>query len=565
MKWKLVCCTLFFLFSSISAIAEQLLPPAEAIASASPLATKAGIEILQKGGNAFDAAVAVTATLGVVEPYSSGLGGGGFWLLHIAKENKNIVIDGREKAPLKAHRDMYLDKQKNVIPEASLNGPLSAAIPGTPAAIIYLQKHYGKLPLLEDLKPAINYAEYGFRVTKLYQKQVKFRYSILMKYPSTQHIFLPNQGIPKIGSLIIQKDLAQTLRDIAAHGRGGFYAGPVADKMVKAVQEHGGIWDLRDLQFYQVVIRNPLIGHYLGVKIITVPPPSSGGVALLTMLNILSGYNLDKLSMAMRLHLIIEAMRLAYWDRARFMGDPDFVDVPVTKLLSVEHTMKLRSLIKMNQATPSNELSKGLTFKEGNDTTHFSILDKEGNIVSATVTINYPFGSGFVAAGTGVLLNDEMDDFTAKPGTPNVYGLINYGANAIEPRKKPVSSMTPTILIGPNGVGILGTPGGSRIITTVLRGLLLYVKGEKPEQWVSAKRFHMQYLPDEIMFEAGAFSKEIKAQLLKMGYHFNEVEPFCNMQAILWDTNNHKVFAASDPRGEGLAEVVKIKKDKDEK
>ncbi len=548
-------------FTMAPADATRAAPPAAAIATAHPLATAAGKEILAAGGNAFDAAVAVTAALAVVEPMSSGLGGGGFWLLHISDDNRNTMIDGRERAPLRASRVMYLDKHGDVVPGLSINGPLAAGIPGVPAAIVYLAEHYGRLPLSRSLAPAIHYARQGFKVGEHYRALARFRLDVLRRSPAAAATFLVNNDVPPLGTVIKQPNLADTLQAIASQGLKGFYAGRIARHMVDGVRAAGGIWQMRDLEKYTVVERKPIEGNYRGTRIIAASPPSSGGVALVTMLNILSGYDLDHMDDVTRKHLIIEAMRRAYRDRAEYLGDPDFVTIPVKRLTHPYYAAGLRNSIRLDRATPSASLPGISEHPEGDNTTHFSILDQQGNRVAATLSINYPFGSCFIAPGTGVLLNDEMDDFSAKPGTPNVYGLVGAEANAIAPGKRPLSSMTPTFLEGKHGVALLGTPGGSRIITMVLLATLDYMQGHLPQHWVSLPRFHHQYLPDEVQFEPGAFTEHEQRQLKAMGHTLKQLKRrYGNMQAILWQVDRNKVLAASDPRGDGKAVVVDVTK-----
>ena len=529
-----------------------------AIASAHPLATDAGIEILQKGGNAFDAAVAVTATLAVVEPYSSGLGGGGFWLLHIADQDRDVMLDGRERAPFKASRDMYLDEQGNVKPGASINGPLSAGIPGTVAALENLAKQYGKLPLSVTLAAAIRHASEGFMTDEHYRKMAGFRLQSLRASEDAAKTFLHNNEVPKKGALIVQPDLAKTLEVIAEQGAKGFYKGEIAQKMVASVKQHGGVWSLKDLDAYEVIERAPTVIVYKGMRFVTASPPSSGGIALSQMLNMLSHYNIEKKDQAARTHLLAEVMRRAYRDRAEFLGDPDYVDVPADRLTSSIYTSKLIKSIKKNAATPSSELKPVVEpTGQGADTTHFSIIDKDGNRVSATLSINYPFGSCFVAEGTGILLNDEMDDFSAKPGEPNVYGLVGAGANAIEPGKRMLSSMSPSFLETGDRVAILGTPGGSRIITMVLLATLDFYQGASAEQMVKQGRFHHQYLPDKIFYEPGVIGGKVKSKLTKSGYVLEELEgEYGNMQVVIVDKKSKKSEAASDPRGGGKATVI---------
>ena len=542
---------------SLSVYAQT--PPQAAIATAHPMATAAGKDILLKGGNAFDAAVAITAALAVVEPYSSGIGGGGFWLIRDQKQAKTVMIDGRETAPIKAHRDMYLDKTGNYIVGSSVDGALAAGIPGTVAAMVHLSEQYGHLPLKTVLQPAIKMAEQGFPVTEHYQKMVKFRLSVLKKYPESARIFLHNNEVPALGHLIVQSDLGKTLNLIAEKGSAGFYEGATAAKLVSSVQAGKGIWQLDDLKQYRILEREPIQFKYRDMQITSVPPPSSGGVALATILQILQNYELSALDDVLQTHLVVEAMRRAYRDRAEFLGDSDFTNVPVKRLTHPWYAQGLAGSIRLDKAMSSKDLP-GIekTLPKGQGTTHFSVLDKQGNMVSATMSINYPFGSGYTAKGTGVLLNDEMDDFSARPGTPNVYGLVGAEANAIEAGKRPLSSMSPSFVETSKGIGILGTPGGSRIITMVLLGILALEQDKSVEQWVSRPRFHHQYLPDKIFFEPGALSDAVVNQLKEMGHELKPLNStYGNMQAIYWDFKNG-VQAASDPRVEGEAVVFDV-------
>jgi gamma-glutamyltranspeptidase/glutathione hydrolase len=468
------------------------------------------------------------------------------------------MLDARETAPAAAHRDMYLDEQGNVIEGASVNGPLAAAIPGVPAALTHLARHYGRLPLKETLAPAIKVAREGFSVDERYRHYLNFRLKVMHRYPAAAAVFMVFDSVPAPGAAIRQPDLADTLERISVAGDAGFYQGELAEKLVQGVQAAGGIWTLQDLADYRVIERQPIVMEYRGARIISAAPPSSGGVVLATMLNILAGYDLAKLDSTSRKHLLIEAMRRAYRDRAEYLGDPDLVDIPLMRLLSLAHADQLRSSISLEDATPSHSLPPAIGPQgQGENTTHFSILDRQGNRVAATLSVNFPFGSGFMVPGTGVLLNDEMDDFSAKPGVPNVYGLVGAEANAIAPGKRPLSSMSPTFIETPNEVAIIGTPGGSRIITMVLHGILGVLAGEKAEQIVSAPRFHHQYLPDRISREAGAISEAEEKDLALMG-HILEPEPdaartYGNMQLVIWDMANKQVQAASDPRGIGEA------------
>jgi gamma-glutamyltranspeptidase/glutathione hydrolase len=526
-----------------------------AVASAHPLATDAGIEILNKGGNAFDAAVAVTATLAVVEPYSSGIGGGGFWLLHIKPDNRDVMIDGRERAPFAADRDMYLNEKGHVVPGASINGPLSAGIPGVPAAIEHLASNYGSLPLSVTLEAAIRYARKGFTTDAHYQRMAALREQALNASEDAARIFLRNHKAPDPGSLIVQPELADTLSTIARKGARGFYQGELAKRMVESVVSQGGIWSMQDLASYRIVEREPIRAEYKGMQVVSVMPPSSGGVALVQMLNMLSGFDYAALSENSRVHVLAEVMRRAYRDRAEFLGDTDFVNVPVGRLISKKHALMLADSIQRDEATPSHELAPvGTDVDKAKDTTHFSIIDADGNRVSATLSINYPFGSGFVAAGTGVLLNDEMDDFSSKPGEPNVYGLVGAQANAIEPGKRMLSSMTPTFLETQDRIAVLGTPGGSRIITMVLLAALTFHEGGNAEDMVNRGRFHHQYLPDKIFVEPGVFSEPLLDKLFELGHEAEILDSdYGNMHVIVQHKQTGQLDAAADKRGGGKA------------
>lgn len=551
----LIVCFLSLVNFSVRA---ETLPASVAIATAHPYATDAGVEVLQAGGNAFDAAVAITATLAVVEPYASGLGGGGFWLLHHAANGKQVMLDGREKAPLLARQNIYLDKYGKVIKGLSTNGAKAAAIPGVPAALEYLAKEYGRLPLKQTLAAAIKHAEQGFPVTDRYQKLAKFRLNVMRSFPETAAIFLEQNNLPALGYNIIQKDLAAVLTKLSEQGASYFYHGELAEKMVATVAREGGIWSMQDLALYRLIEREPIIFNYKNVRIVSASPPSSGGITLAQSLGILETFDLSNADDIDKKHLIIEAMRRAYRDRAAYLGDPDFIHIPTQKLLNQEYIDGLAITIDNKRATASAELGDiAVSFQAGEQTTHFSVIDEEGNRVAATLSINLPFGSGLVVPGTGVLLNNEMDDFSAKPKIPNAYGLIGDQANAIESGKRPLSSMTPTFIESDDGVAILGTPGGSRIISMVLLAILDFVDGNLPSSWVSIPRYHHQYIPDEVQFEEDGLSVFQQRQLEKRGHVLKEKNrTYGNMQAILWHKKSNKLFAASDPRGEGKAVVI---------
>ncbi|ASP37695.1 gamma-glutamyltransferase [Bacterioplanes sanyensis] len=520
------------------------------------------MDILAAGGNAVDAAIAVAASLGVVEPYAAGIGGGGFWLIYNASENKYRFIDARETAPKAAHRDYYL-KDGKPDRDRSINGPSAAAIPGQPAAFAYLSQRYGLLSLPQVLAPAIEQARTGFEVDARYQKLANFRLHHMRRYPVTAEIFLDDNQVPAVGHRIVQPELATTLELLAKQGKAGFYQGALANTLVEAVQANGGDWTLEDLANYQVVEREPIVFEYDEHTIISAPPPSSGGIALAQMLGMLDAYQqqtgtdwrqLDKVAQA---HLLAEVMRRAYRDRAEFLGDPDFYQVPVDKLLSEQRAADYAASIDANKASVSLDMQGPANLHEGRHTTHLSVLDKYGNRVSATLSINLPFGSAFTVAG--VVLNNEMDDFSLAPGVPNSYGLVGAEANAIAAGKRPLSSMTPTMIESCDQVAVLGAPGGSRIITQVLLGTLAHLQNEPVEQWVSQPRFHHQYLPDRIQIEPDTFNSSEINRLNTIGHEVRSVgRQYGNMQAILWDIQQGKVTAASDPRGVGAAEVLSV-------
>ncbi len=526
-------------------------PHKGAIASAFPLATEAGQEILAKGGNAFDAAVAVSAALAVVEPSSSGLGGGGFYLLHRQADGVETMLDAREKAPAAASRDMYLDKAGNPITEASLDGPLSAGIPGEPAAFDYLARKFGKLPLKVSLQPAIRLARDGFPLYSRLQGAIRAKREGLS--PDAAKVFLTaDGGVPELGALIKQPDLARTFETLAEQGAPGFYAGRVAQDLVNGVRANGGIWTLADLAAYRVIERKPLVGNYHGARIVSAAPPSSGGVAVLDALNILSGFDLHAVDSATRKHLVIEAMRRAYRDRALYLGDPDFGKVPLPLLINTDYAAGQRSSIRLDKAMPSDLLPGIEAENVGMHTTHFSVLDSAGNRVAGTISINLFFGSGYMAPKTGVLLNDTMDDFSVKPGTPNAFGLVGNSANAVAPNKRSLSSMAPSFIETPKGLMVIGTPGGSYIISMVLLGTLDYLDGMNAAAIVKDARYHHQYLPDVVDYEKGALSDTEIARLQAMGHTLKEGgRRWGNMEVITWDYATGKVEAASDPRGEG--------------
>jgi gamma-glutamyltranspeptidase/glutathione hydrolase len=532
-------------------------PGKSAVASAHPLASEAGMEVLAKGGNAFDAAVAVSAALAVVEPKGSGLGGGGFYLLHRADGARDVFLDARETAPAAATRDMFLDQGGNAVRDRSRRSGLAAGIPGEPAAFEHLATQYGKLPLSVSLAPAIRIAREGFPLYPKLRSEIERVREAMLASPDAAQIFLVDGQVPPDGHLIRQPDLARTLELLARDGAQGFYTGAFAQKLVAGVRELGGIWSVEDLAGYRVIEREPLVTGYKGLRVITAPPPSSGGLWLANVFNMLSGYDLERMDPLTRKHVIVEAMRRAHRDRAEYVGDPAFVQIPVEMLTSPWYAAGQRASIRFDAATPSRSLpSTAVDFPRGTQTTHFAVLDAAGNRVSGSITLNGWFGTGLVARGTGVLLNNEMDDFVARRAAPNQWELVGGGANLVEPGKRPASSMTPTFVESDKGVAILGAPGGSFIPSMVLISTLAWMQGADATQIVATPRFHHQFSPDTVFSEDDAFSAEERAGMEKLGHAFRPWPmTIGNMQIIAWDYASGAVTAASDPRGAGVSIV----------
>lgn len=508
------------------------------------------------GGNAFDAAVAVSATLAVVEPYGSGLGGGGFFLLRQSGEQTRYVfLDAREKAPLKATYDLYRRDGK-VQPTLSLNGPLAAAIPGIPAALVELAERYGKLPLNISMAPAVRLAWQGFPVDRIYQQRATARLTALRDDPESSRLFLHNGEVPPLGALIKQPELAVTLNRLAERGRDGFYGGLTAQSLIHGVRAAGGIWSRADMEQYQIASRTPLRFRLDDQReLISAPPPSAGGVALaqsLMMLQQLPWRDADKVQ---RAHYVLEVLRRAYRDRG-LLGDPDYVANPLDHLLDREYLVHMAGSIAPQDATPSSSLEPSPPWREGEHTTHFAILDSDGNAVAATLSVNLPFGAAFTVPGTGVVLNDEMDDFAADPNGSNAYGLAGSQANSIAAGKRPLSSMSPSFLESPGEFAAFGTPGGSRIPSMVLLSMLEYLDGQPIASWPAVPRYHHQYLPDVVEHEPDAFTEAQLNALKARGYRFKEVpRGYGNQQVLLWDKKGKAVEAASDPRGLGVSEA----------
>lgn len=523
-----------------------------AIASAHPLATRAGCDILARGGSAFDAAITVSATLAVVEPFSSGIGGGGFYLLHRVADRLEVFIDARETAPAKATPEFFVDDSGAPKARLSLDGATAAAIPGAPAALDWLAQRYASLPLDTLLAPAITLAREGFAVDSRYAWAAGYRQRLLAADPNAA-AFLDQGKAPSAGFVVRQPQLAITLERIARHGRDGFYRGELAQRMVAAVRAAGGLWSEDDLAGYKVVERTPHRFNFRGARIVTAPLPSSGGLVMAQTLQILEPLALESMTDSQRAHYVAEAWRRGYNDRARFMGDPAFASVPVARLASQDYARQRGASIDPDKATPSSALpSVADAAEEGADTTHFSIIDRHGNRVAATLSVNAPFGSGFVAGDTGVLLNNHMDDFALAPATPNLYRLVGNEANAIRPGKRPLSSMSPTFVEDSRGVLVLGTPGGSRIISMVTLGVLDYMLNREVDlqRIVALPRYHHQYLPDRIEVEPGAFPEEWTQALRAKGHAVESGRrKWGNMQAAYLDKTTGQASAQGDPRG----------------
>ena len=528
------------------------------VASTRAVASQIGVDILKKGGNAVDAAVAVAFALAVAWPSAGNIGGGGFMMIRLADGTTDIV-DYRETAPLAATRDMYLDKKGNVIPDLSLIGHKAVAVPGTVAGMEFAWKRYGKLPWKDLLEPAIRLSAEGVVIDAAFIRHYPTYLETLSLFPDTKRIFLNHGKLFKEGEILRQPELASVLRRIQSEGARDFYEGETARLIVSEMKANGGWITAQDLKSYKPVLRKPLKGTYRGYEIITMPPPSSGGVALLEMLNIVELKEIPKTEFhtADQIHLYVEAMKRAFADRAGLLGDPDFVKIPLDRLISKQYARELFAGIDPDKATPSKDLiRKSETIPSSSSTTHFSIVDSMGNIVANTYTLNDTWGSRVTVRGAGFLLNNIMDDFTSKPGVPNFYGLLQSEANAIEPRKRPLSAMTPTIILKDGKPFlVLGSPGGPTIINTVLQVATNVIDfGFNLQQAIDAPRIHHQWMPDLLYAEPFAVSPDTKRILESRGHKFAEVyffdpaEYMGDVEAILIDPQTGALFGASDPR-----------------
>ncbi|AMZ69844.1 MULTISPECIES: gamma-glutamyltransferase [Pseudomonas] len=530
------------------------------VVTAQHLATHVGVDVLKNGGNAVDAAVAVGYALAVVYPAAGNLGGGGFMTLQMA-DGRKTFLDFREKAPLAATANMYLDKDGNVVPDLSTRGHLAVGVPGTVSGMELALKKYGSKPRAELIAPAIKFAEEGFALEQGDVDLLETATDVFKKdMRDSGAIFLHNGEPMQVGQKLVQKDLAKTLREISAKGADGFYKGWVADALVTASQANKGIITQADLDKYKTRELAPVECDYRGYHIISAPPPSSGGVVLCQIMNILDGYPMKDLGFhsAQGMHYQIEAMRHAYVDRNSYLGDPDFVKNPIDHLLDKNYAAKLRAAIEPQKAGDSQKIKPGVAPHEGSNTTHYSIVDKWGNAVSVTYTLNDWFGAGVMASKTGVILNDEMDDFTAKVGVPNMYGLVQGEANAIAPGKAPLSSMSPTIVTKDGKtVMVVGTPGGSRIITATLLTILNVIDyGMNLQEAVDAPRFHQQWMPEETNLEAFAASPDTRKLLESWGHKFAGPQDPNHIAAILVGApslggkpvGKNRFYGANDPR-----------------
>ncbi len=525
------------------------------VASVDALATQVGVDILQQGGNAVDAAVAVGFALAVTHPQAGNLGGGGFMLLRTAA-GRTTAIDFREMAPVKASRDMFLDAQGNADSKLSLTSHLASGTPGSVAGFALAAQKYGTLPLNRLLQPAIELARKGFVVNgSLADDLNTYGKEVLLSHPNSKAIFFKADGTPYLkGERLVQRNLAKSLELIAKQGPDAFYKGAIADEIAGEMAQHGGLISKADLAAYRAVERQPISGTYRGYEVFSMPPPSSGGIHIVQILNILENFDLAKLGFgsADAMQVMAEAEKYAYADRSEYLGDPDFVKVPWQALTSKAYAKSLAQQIDLAKARPSAEIKPGkLAPYESNQTTHFSVVDKAGNAVAVTYTLNTNFGSGIVAGNSGILLNNEMDDFSAKPGTPNVYGLVGGEANAVQPYKRPLSSMSPTIVAKDGKTWLVtGSPGGSRIITTVLQMVVNSIDfGMNVAEATNAPRFHHQWLPDQLRVEKG-FSPDTLRLLESKGQHVKVQPAMGSTQSIMVGPDG-ELYGASDPRSPG--------------
>ncbi|HRM63792.1 MAG TPA: gamma-glutamyltransferase [Acidovorax temperans] len=520
------------------------------VATEQELASRIGLDILKAGGNAVDAAVGIGFALAVALPNAGNLGGGGFMMVHDAKTGKSVALDFREVAPLKATRNMYLDDKGNVINGKSLYTHYAVGVPGTVAGMEHALKKWGTMPLDKVIAPSIALAEKGFPVSETLAKILRQEQKNMGKWPATTEIFWKDGAPLKRGDLLVQKDLAQSMRLIAQQGAKAFYEGAIAQKIAAEMAPHAGAVTLQDLREYKVAEREPVRGTYRGHEVVTMPPPSSGGTHLVQILNMLEQWPLAQWGQnsAQTLHHMAESSKLAYADRSEYLGDPDFVKIPLKGLTSKRYAESLAKTIDPNRARPAKEIKPGQPQPyESDQTTHYSVVDKAGNAVAVTYTLNTNFGSGIVAKGTGILLNNEMDDFAAKPGVANAYGLVGGDANAVAAKKRPLSSMTPTLVLKDGKPTLVtGSPGGARIITTVLQTVVNTIDfGNNPAEAAAAPRVHHQWTPDELRVEKG-LSPDTLALLKQRGHNIAVKPSMGRTQTI--QIRNGMLYGYSDPR-----------------
>jgi gamma-glutamyltranspeptidase / glutathione hydrolase len=559
MKRGLVISLIAFILLSYAQPTVAFINPVRArsgmVASSDEIASKVGVEILKQGGNAVDAAVAVGLALAVTLPQAGNIGGGGFMVIHLA-DGRNTTIDYREVAPAKAKHNMYLDSQGNPIPEASTIGYLSAGVPGTIAGLALALQKYGTMKWADVIEPARKLATDGFAISPWLADTLRGNSKLLERFPASRRIFLNDGKYYNGGELFKQPELAKTLERLKKEGSREFYEGRTAQLIAEEMKANGGMITLQDLKDYKPLERLPLRGTYRGYEILTMPPPSSGGVALLEMLNILEHYDIAAMGdqSSEKYHLLIETMRRAFADRAEFMGDPDFVKVPVAGLISKSYALELKKSIDPSKATPSDKIGHGTPpANESKETTHYTIVDAKGNAVSNTYTLNGWFGSGATVSGAGFLLNNEMDDFAVKPGAANAYGLVQGQNNAIAAGKRPLSSMTPTIVLKEGKLYLaVGSPGGPTIINQMLQVIVNTIDhGMNIQEAINAPRLHHQWFPDYTVYEPFAVSKDVLTALKAKGHAFSGRAFYLgDVQAVMVDLKTGERLGGSDPRGQ---------------
>lgn len=522
------------------------------VVTAHPDASKIGVQILKEGGNAIDASIAVQFALAVCYPQAGNLGGGGF-MVYQSNAGEIAALDYRETAPKSAHKDMYLDENGNIIPNKSLLGGAGVGVPGTVAGLYAAHEKYGKMAFDSLIQPAIDLANNGFHITGKQSKGLNNRKELFLKYNPNNNYFINNEDWSS-NDLLVQKDLAKVLERIKQHGPKGFYEGETAEAIVSTLSNVGGVMQLEDLKNYEAIWRQPITGKYRDYEFVSMPPPSSGGVILFQMLSMLEKYSFDTLkhNSSNYIHLLAEVERRAYADRNEYLGDPDFVNIPYKNLFDSVYLSNRMNDFSWDKATVSDSVFPGVF--ESEETTHFSIIDKEGNAVSVTTTLNASYGSKVVIDGCGIIMNNEMDDFTSKPGEPNYYGLVQGEANSIEPKKRMLSSMTPTIVSKNDSVKlVVGSPGGSTIITSVLQNILnVIVYDMTMDESVQKPRFHHQWLPDQIFIEKDVFSKELISELEKKGHRIKERSSIGRVDAIKVNSNG-QLEGGADFRGDDKA------------